>query len=111
MSLNFQHIKGDTFEAVNFQINENGDALDLTDCVIKMQLRKECGGVIALSLTSVANAGITITDAVAGEFKINNQIININSANYLYDIEITFPNDEVKTWISGQFSVICDITR
>jgi hypothetical protein len=111
MSLNFQHIKGDTFEAVNFQINENGDALDLAQAVIKMQLRKECGGVIALSLTSVDNDGLTIVNTSSGEFKINEQIININSGNYLYDIEITFRTGVKKTWISGQFNVTCDITR
>jgi hypothetical protein len=30
---------------------------------------------------------------------------------YLYDIEITFPSGEVRTWISGQFTVVNDITR
>lgn len=109
--LNFQHYKGDTFEAVNFQINENSSALDLTNCVIKMQLRKECGGVIALSLTSVANAGITITNASAGQFKINKQIINCDAGNYAYDIQITFPDGVVKSWITGNFNVECDITR
>ena len=76
-----------------------------------MQLRKECGGKIYLSLTSVASAGLTITNASQGRFKINNQIINIDSGVYLYDIEITFSNGEVKTWVSGEFNVKCDITR
>ena len=109
--LNFTHIKGDTFEEVPFQINYNDVALSLTGATIKMQLRKECGGKIYLSLTSDGNAGLTITNASQGRFKINNQIINIDSGVYLYDIEITFSNGEVKTWISGEFNVKCDITR
>jgi len=109
--MNFKHIKGDTFEAVNFEILKNSVPLDLTDVVIRMQVKKECNGVPILSFTTVANAGLTITDAALGLFKINKQIINIPEFNYVYDIEITFANDDVKTWVSGDFIVKCDITR
>lgn len=111
MALDFTHIKGDTFEAVNFQMLVNSVALDLTGCTLRMQLRKEYGGVVFLSLTSVANAGITITNASTGSFKINKQIINIDANNYIYDIELDKQNGDVKTYISGNFSVINDITR
>lgn len=111
MALDFTHIKGDTFEAVNFQMLVNSVALDLTGCTLRMQLRKEYGGVVFLSLTSVANAGITITNASTGSFKINKQIINIDANNYIYDIELHKQNGDVKTYISGNFSVINDITR
>ena len=110
MSLNFQHIKSDTFEAVNFEINVDTIPVDLTDTTIRMQLRKEYGGVVGLSLTSVANAGITITDAVNGLFRINQQIINIPAFNYIYDIEFDF-DGVVKTYISGNFLILNDVTR
>ena len=111
MALDFTHIKGDSFEAVNFAMILNSAVLNLTGCTLRMQLRKEYGGVIFLSLSSVASAGITITNAAGGLFKINKQIINIPEFNYLYDIEITFSDLTVKTWISGNFLVQCDITR
>jgi hypothetical protein len=111
MSYNFTHIKGDTFEAVNFALLKNNVVINLTGAVIRMQLRSECGGLIALSLTSVASAGITITNAAGGLFKINKQIINIASGNYLYDLEIVFADTTVKTWLSGEFLIECDITR
>ena len=110
MSLNFQHIKSDTFEAVNFEINVDTIPVDLTDTTIRMQLRKEYGGVVGLSLTSVASAGITITDAVNGLFRINQQIINIPAFNYIYDIEFDF-DGVVKTYISGNFLIKNDVTR
>ena len=59
--LNFQHYKGDTFEEVGFRIKIDNVDLNLTGFIIRMQLRTECGGVVALDLTSVANAGLTIT--------------------------------------------------
>jgi hypothetical protein len=110
MSLNFTHIKADTFEAVNFEINIDNVPVDLSDTIIRMQLRKEYGGVVGLSLTSVDNAGITITDAANGLFRINQQIINIPAFNYIYDIEFDF-DGVVKTYISGNFLIKNDVTR
>jgi glyoxylate utilization-related uncharacterized protein len=110
MSLNFTHKRGDTFEAVNFEIMINEVAVDLTDTVIRMQLRKEYGGVIALNLTSIDNAGLTIIDAINGLFKINEQIINIDAGNYLYDIQFDF-DGEIKTYVSGNFLITNDVTR
>lgn len=109
--MNFTHIKGDTFEEVNFQINFNSSPFNLTGCVLKMQLRKEYQGLVFLSLTSVANAGITIVNASAGTFKINKQIINIEAFDYLYDIELTKSNGDKKTWISGNFLVTNNVTE
>ena len=111
MSYNFSHIKGDTFDEVPFEILLNTVPIDLTGAVIRMQLRSECGGLVALSLTSVASAGITITNAVNGLFKINKQIIDIAAGNYSYDLEIRFADNTVKTWLSGAFLILCDITR
>lgn len=111
MSLNFQAIRNDTFEEVPFEIKKNNVAINLTGSTIRMQLRKIAGGVVALSLTSVANAGITITNASSGLFKINKQIISIDAFNYLYDIQITFSDGVVKTWVSGEFLIKNDITR
>lgn len=109
--LNFQHYKGDTFEEVAFRVKVNDVDLNLTNFVIRMQLRTECGGVVALSLTSVANAGLTIVNASQGQFKINKQIINIDAGNYKYDIEMKEADNDVYTWIKGDFLIECDITR
>jgi len=114
-SLDFRHYKGDAFPEQLFQIEEEIDNvvtnMDLTGAVINMQLRVKAGENVFLNLTSVADAGITITDATAGEFKINSQIINIDARKYLYDLQITLPNEEVFTYIKGFFEVINDITR
>jgi hypothetical protein len=111
MALDFTHIKGDTFEEVNFAMILNSVVLNLTGCTLRMQLRKEYGGVIFLSLTSVASAGITITNASGGLFKINRQIINIDANNYIYDIELIKADGTVKTYISGNFVITNDVTR
>lgn len=104
-TLNFTTKRGDTFRRVTFQININELPFDLTDGDVKMQLRKEAGGVIALE------PALTIFDAENGQFAIDEQIINIPACNYKYDIQITNQDGEVNTWISGLFTITDDITR
>jgi len=112
MSLNFSHIKGDTFDQVNFELKVNSIAKDLTGAIIRMQLRTNPNDITsALSLTSVSSAGITITSAINGLFKINTQIIDIPVLDYEYDIEIKFADNTVKTYVAGIFSITQEITR
>jgi hypothetical protein len=112
MSLNFTHIKGDTFDEVAFELKINNTAVNLTGAVIRMQLRKTASdSTAALSLTSASSAGITITNASAGQFKINKQIIDIEVFNYSYDIQFTFSGGDVKTYVHGTFNITPEITR
>ena len=111
-TLNFSHINGDTFDEVPIRIKIDGVNADFTDAIIRMQLRKKaCDLKAALSLTSVANAGLTIIDAIEGLFKINQQIIDIDIYNYVYDIEIEFQDGTVKTYIRGNFNILSEVTR
>ena len=112
MSLQFKHKKGDTFDEVVFQVKINNIVVDLTGATIKMQLRKNYSDTsAALSLTSVSSAGITITDAATGQFKINSQIIDIEVYNYVYDIQITLASGVVKTYVQGGFNITNEVTR
>lgn len=114
--LNFETIKGDTFNEVPFEVLRRTsptttEPIILTGAVIRMQLRKEACAVAVLTLTTVANDGLTLTNGANGQFKINEQIIDIKAGRYYYDIEIKFSDDTVKTWVSGYFTVKQDITR
>ena len=104
-TVNFTHKRGDTFYQTPINIKVNDVDLDLTGAVILMQLRKEPGGVIAFV------PDLTITDAVGGDFQIDEQIINIPACRYQYDIQITLADDTVVTWISGLFIINDDISR
>jgi len=104
-TLNFTTKRGDTFKRVDFQININTFPLDLTDGDVKIQLRKEAGGVVAFTPT------ITIFDPTNGEFCIDEQIIDIQACTYKYDIQIIVESGEVNTWVSGLFTITDDITR
>ena len=104
-TLNFTTKRGDTFKRTDFQININEVPLDLTDGLVKIQLRKEAGGVVAFT------PELTIFNPTNGEFCINEQIIDIQACIYKYDIQITTADEEVNTWVSGLFTITDDITR
>ena len=55
--------------------------------------------------------GITVEDALNGIFKIDAFIIDWTPDLYYYDVEITFLNGVVKTYIQGTLKVIQDITN
>ena len=107
------HIKGDTIDAVQFTMEDNTDPdnpvpINLTGAAIRMQLRVDAKSKACLTLS--VGSGITITDAVNGVFQVDAQVIDINPALYLYDIEFTIAG-VVKTWICGKWRIIQDITH
>ncbi len=75
-TLNFTSKRGDTFKAVTFQININEIPLDLTDGEVKMQLRKQAGGEIALQPElTIFNAYLLKTERFSLRVIVNPVII------------------------------------
>jgi hypothetical protein len=104
------HVKGDTFNGITFTVTLNSIALPLTGATIKMQLRKLITDPVALELSTINNK-IQITNAPGGVFAIMPQIIDIATQNYIYDIEITLQDGTIKTYISGKWKIISDVTH
>jgi hypothetical protein len=105
-TLNLTAKRSDTFYAVPFQIVINNVPLNLTDAVIRMQVRKDFGTPIVFEPT------ITIINASTGSFQIDEQIFNVCAGLYKYDIEFELLSGEVKSnWIFGIFEITNDITR
>jgi hypothetical protein len=105
------HIKGDTFNGVEFTLEVNSVAVDLTNASILMYLKKQKAPCDVVASFSTDTTKITITDAVNGVFQFNNQIIDVPAATYDYDIQITLNNGNVKTYIKGTWTILQDITN
>lgn len=116
-----EHKKGDTFKGIGFIyereiLNELGvvvstEPVDLTDAIIKMQLKRNNKPETVVEKTFTTEDGsIIITDAPAGEFAIAKQIVNVAAFTYQYDIQATFLNGDVETPISGTWPITQDIT-
>lgn len=103
------HVKGDTFEGVQFTITVNSSALNLTGATIRMQMRLNSNAPVVKEF-SVGN-GLTLTTPASGIFTFNKQVISVPPGVYYYDIQITLSNGDIKTYITGTWTIIQDITH
>jgi cytoplasmic iron level regulating protein YaaA (DUF328/UPF0246 family) len=105
------HYKGDTFNGLQFTVlNTDGlTAIDLTDVVIKSEfkLNNKKGQIVD---TFIIGAGLTVTDALNGVFQIDPFILDWNPSNYYYDVEFTFVDARVVTYIEGLIKIMQDVT-
>jgi hypothetical protein len=56
-------------------------------------------------LTLTNGSGLTITNAVNGQFEIDEQIISIPADRYYYEITFQLQTGAVKTYISGYWTI------
>jgi hypothetical protein len=103
-------INNDTYSGVEFTVLVNNVALNLTGYTMKMQVRKRYGDIAVITIDTTK--GLTITSAAAGKFKIDSQIFSVAIPDtYLYDIQFTDLDKNIKTYISGNFTIIGDVTQ
>lgn len=106
---NVQIWRNDTWSQV-FTITSNTVAVNLTGCTIVIQVRKTASAsTIDLSLSTTDNS-ITIGGTNNNQITLK-KVVNIAAGNYLYDMNVTFPSGQVKTYIWGSFFVQEDITK
>ena len=103
--------KGDSFGGVDFQVLDaiTKVPIDFTDATMRCQFRRgKATGAVVKDIT-IGN-GITIVNAVNGEFSIDAFDITFSAGVYFYDIPTVFSDDVIVTYIKGTLTVIQDIT-
>jgi len=108
------HIKGDTFNGQLFRFStsngETSGSIDLTDATAKLQLKESYQSSPAFTF-STENEQITLPNPSNGELQLESTIINIDAGKYIYDLQITFPDESVQTYLRGEWVIINDVTR
>lgn len=99
-------IRGDTWRRA-FAFTRNGAAFDLTGAMIKIQLRKTNGELVAEYNN---NSGVQIAANVMIWEIDEQQTKEFDIQKMRYDIEIE-KNGDVRTYIEGRFNVIQDVTH
>lgn len=109
------HKKSTTLLDQNFKLEEGAgtaeypqQSVNLTGCIIRMQLRTSQEGPTEIELNTLPNGGMSITDAVNGLFRINQQLISFPAFDYLYAIQIEFPDGTVDEFLEGTWSIVED---
>jgi len=104
--------RGDTYDGVQFTLlnTEDSSPIDLTGVSIKIQFRynSKIGG-IQKEITD--GNGVTISNAVNGVFSIDPFLIDWAPDIYYFDVQMTFTNGVVRTYIQGTIKVIQDVTN
>ena len=98
-------VKGDTWDGAIFTIKVNNVAVNITGYAIEMRVELP-GSNTSLKTLTVANAGIAISDAPAGEFRIVPFIMDLEAKDYEYRIILTDGLGRKKTRIKGTWKII-----
>ena len=106
---NVQIWRNDTWSQV-FAIKANEIPVDLTGCTITIQVRKKANSVTSELTLSTEDGSISIVGDDNNQIILNKQV-TIASGSYLYDMNVSFPSGEIKTYIWGSFLVQEDITK
>ena len=105
------HRRGDTWDGINsITITVNGTPVNLTGAQVKMEFRQSIDSPVVLTL-STQDGSIVIMNAAGGIIQIPPQKIEIPFTTYLYDLQVTYPNGTVKTYMSGTWEIVPDITE
>lgn len=108
---NIKARQGSTFN-FNFTISTNGTAWDLTGCSAAMQVRSSASSskkILNFSNTS----GITLggSDGTVSVTASASTLAAIPAGNYVYDFELTYPDDTVVALLEGKFIINAEVTK
>lgn len=93
-----------------FAILADETPVDLSGCTILIQVRPTpTSDTIALELTT-DDSSIGIGGISSNQITLN-KIVDVTAGSYVYDMNVTFPSGEVKTYLWGNFIVSEDITK
>lgn len=98
-------VRGDSINAKQFTVVIDAVPLDLDPVTIRSTFKGP-----SMNEVKTIGSGITIIDANAGIFQID-QFILSRAGIYNYDIEFTLSGGSVKTFIEGSIKVLEDFTR
>jgi len=105
---NIQIWQNNTWSQI-LQLTANTVPIDLTGALVEIQIRTRPTSTTAL-LTLTSGHGLTVGGLNHNQITIN-QAVSISAGSYVYDLTIQFPNQNVKTYIWGNFIVFQDITQ
>lgn len=100
--------RGDTFPGIIFKaINPT---VDMTGATIVMHVKKTIGHTKVLEWKT-ADSTIEISTNEVEIKQRDGSYMDIDGGNYVYDVDVTFPDESKQTIVKGEFTIIDDVTR
>lgn len=106
------HKQGDTWKGLTaITFNYLGSAVNLSGAEVKMQVRYQIDSPCVLDLSSDTGDIVILDPPTNGTITIPPRIVDIPTANYLYDLKVIYPDGYIKTYFRGIFPVTSHLTR
>lgn len=103
------HRRGDTWDGINkIGITINGVPVNLAGATVTMELREDYDAPAVLTLSTTASTILVLPDL--SSIQIPPVIVDVQPATYRYDIQVTYPNAQVKTYLEGKWEIYFDVT-
>lgn len=102
--LNLQLWRGDTWSQT-FTLTQDGDPYSLSGASAKIQIRKKPQSTDVILLIDGANC------AISSNVITVSKLLAIDAGEYYWDLQVTFSDGTVKTFLWGSFNVNQDVTR
>lgn len=101
--------RNDTW-AQTFALLADTTPIDLSGSTILIQIRPTPASESVVLTLSTATNTITIGGANRNQITLNKKV-EVTAGSYVYDMNVTFPSGEVKTYLWGNFIVSEDISK
>lgn len=100
----------DSFRGARFRLKRqiDGQPVDLSSA-IQITAKFKGGYDNKVLKTLTLGNGVTLNDALGGDFSLDPFLITIPSGNYKYDVQIDFPNNIRTTYIVGTVLIAADL--
>jgi hypothetical protein len=85
-------------------------AENLTGVAIKCQFAKQNDAAFT-PLSFSVGSGVTLVNAAGGVFDLNRFLAPAAGGTYVYDIQFTYPDGRVRTYVAGTMIVRSDVTK
>lgn len=108
------HRRGDTFNGYQFEINQNGDPVDLTGADIKIQFRTTPESRNVVLEWSTEDGSITISGAESNVINMGikeGSEMDVAPGTYKYDIHVLLSSGVTNTYVKGSMKITNDISR
>lgn len=116
-NLIYDHKRGDTWKGMQLVLEKlENDGItvigpvDLTGCSVEAHFKISANGSVVFKFSTSDNT-IQITEAINGKIKFMPRKMDVPANNYLFDVQVTFVNEEVETILSDCWNIVNDYTK
>ena len=96
--------------AQTFALLADTTPIDLSGCTILIQVRPTPSSASVVLELTTDDSSIGIGGVDSNQITLN-KIVGVAAGTYVYDMNVTFPSGEVKTYLWGNFIVTEDISK